>query len=493
MAELLAHPSRQVMQALAGKNANDYSAGERFHMQKETSLKIIIGIITFILVLSSIACSSIYSNEVEIVDIDGDGLISLPQELPGAFPTLDPEKNFVQKVTIVQDLLAEEHIQCTFDYNGMQGNSPWVSKIHPSLSSVYALRLDNNGNMWVSTAGDGIAMFNGEEWRQWSWDSNPPLPYDEFPGLDAAEIIAIAGIDYEPVTGEKPVTELNHKGAILVYDEMTDSWKDTEAPFNVGKNDDNMPGLAVNDQGEIFVPFNTLEIIERDEEQSSDREKPGIINLLETVFNSDTASEPEVTTKGNLGIYSNGEWEIKDMPTIPLMGMNDAEIDSKGNYWVATNGAGVWMYNGQDWQIFSSWQGQLPWDNVTGIAETEEGFFWASTPTGIALLSSNGTSIVLSKEDYPLGNEALEDIAIDGENRLWILSDDQVSIYNGQEWASLRPRGAGPPKNWSYNIAFDSDGCGWIVFSGGSMAQIFRNQINMNAGDYSEIINAETN
>lgn len=462
-------------------------------MQKKHLLNGIIGIISFMTIFGLISCSSFSSQEVEAVDVDGDGFISFPQELPGSFPTPDPEKNFIQAVSVVQDPITEEHIQCTSDYHGKQGNNPWVNLNHPSLSSVYVLRLDNKGNMWIGTSGEGVAMFDGEKWHHWYLDSETPIPYDSVLGIGAANITAIAAIDYEPITGAKPVTEINHKGAILVFSDGENAWKDLEAPFDVGKNDDYMPGLAVSNQGEIFVPFVTKEAFQQDEDQTSGKNSSGITGLINDLFSPNNTTESEFVFKGKLGIFSDGEWAIKDMPTPPPMGMNDAEVDSNGNYWVATNGAGVWMYDGQDWKIFSAWQGQLPWDKVTGISATEEGFIWASTPIGISLLHPNGTSSVMRKEDYPFSNEPLEDIAIDMSNRLWILSEDQISIYNGAQWSLIEPRGYSQVRNWSYNIAFDRDGCGWIVFSGGSGAGIFRNQINMEPGDYSEIISMGSN
>lgn len=456
-------------------------------MQKKTV--IVFGFISLVVITALISCQTV----VVMDDADRDEFISFINDDAVVSITPDPDKILVQEASIVQDPISETNIPCTSQYNGMQRDAAWVSVTHPSLSSVNMLRLDNQGKMWVATEGHGIAVFDGEEWEAWSKESPPSFTYDVVRGVGAASITAIAVIDYEPFTGEKPVSELNHKGAILVFDDQKNEWIDINAPFDVGKNDDNMRGLAVNNQGEIFIPFMTAEMVQQNDEQAADENSPGFIGFIEELMGADNKSEPRLEIKGNLGIFANDAWEIKDMPTLPPLGINEAEMDSSGNYWLATNGAGVWMFDGQDWLTFSPRLGQLPQNNVKGIAETKEGYMWAATSAGIALLNSDGKSIVLLKEDYPISSIVPEDIAVDNENRLWILSDEQISVYNGQEWALFQPALAGPPRNWSYNIAFDKDGCGWIVVSGRAMANILRNQLNMEPGDYSHLMNIGSN
>jgi ligand-binding sensor domain-containing protein len=452
----------------------------------EAFKKSLIISIFFFLITGLASCTKESDRQFVLVDTDQDGLIMFPEQIDATPSAQYIDRRFVQEIIMVEDPLGEDNRDCSSDYNGIRGNSPWVSESHRSLSSVTDVERDNMDNMWVATVGKGVSMFNGSDWSQWSWDDDTQVAYSQFPGLDAGSVVAVAAIDYEPVTGAKTTSELDHKGAILMFDGHRSEWIDLEAPFDVADNDDNMAGLAVGHNGEVYVPFTSMQNTHQADELDGNRS--AILDFVDALLGDRQATQSDSIPKGNLGIFHEGDWEIIEMPPLPIRGLSDAKISSNGSYWLATKGAGVWMYDGNNWSVFSTWEGHLPSNYVTGIAETDEGYFWAASLGGLALIDEEGRSIVLNNEDYPFGLLPPEDIVIDNENRLWLLSDEGMLVYNGREWSKFGTRG-GAPRNWSYNLASDRDGCIWAVYSGGAMAQIFRNQINMDSGEFSAILN----
>jgi hypothetical protein len=72
-------------------------------------------------------------------------------------------------------------------------------------------------------------------------------------------------------------------------------------------------------------------------------------------------------------------------------------------------------------------------------------------------------------------------VAVDDQDRVWVVDHDQVVVYNGTEVAVFTPEQAtGEP--WDDAIAFDSAGCAWIdTFSG--MA-ILHEEVAIGRGDF---------
>lgn len=399
------------------------------------------------------------SQRVEVQDVDGDGFISM-DEILGNVELPNPINIVRQPVTIVSNPIGSTLVECAV-LAGKRGNAPWSWATHSSLASINVMRSDDSGRMWVATEGHGLAMFDGQAWTQ--WDETADMPFNVVRGVGVGSRVAIGAVDYPLISAETIDDERIYKASILLYEPASGSWEEIfqfESEI-VEPNDEYFAGLTVAADGRIFLPMTFLET--RTEE-----------------------GDTSVVYANKLGIYDGESWRFVEIP-FGISGVNDAAFDSQGNYWMATQNLGVFKYDGQEWDWYSAGKGFLPVNSVKGIAITEDDVVWAATSAGLGVIFQDGVGKVLLLEDYPLGDIPVEDITIDKQQRLWILSNERVTVYNGRQWAIVKDTNVNRVRNWSYNIATDSDGCIWAAESGNVSVPVFLGNLRLNPGDYSEL------
>ncbi|TNE29719.1 MAG: hypothetical protein EP346_05530 [Bacteroidetes bacterium] len=116
--------------------------------------------------------------------------------------------------------------------------------------------------------------------------------------------------------------------------------------------------------------------------------------------------------------------------TIPEIGFNGGLIDKTGNLWLSTNGAGVFVFNGESLVNYSKKDG-LASNQVFDLVEASDGSIWMGTQEGLThfdggrlnsiSLPFQDTSSVWLDKVYPIINpNAAHALAIDKNQNLWI-------------------------------------------------------------------------
>ncbi|MCB0400982.1 MAG: hypothetical protein KDD41_02790 [Flavobacteriales bacterium] len=136
--------------------------------------------------------------------------------------------------------------------------------------------------------------------------------------------------------------------------------------------------------------------------------------------------------------------------------------------WIGTQGGGACRFDGLSFYQFKERDG-LAGDIVTGITEDRDGNIWFSTTWG-GVTKYNGRKFFLYKQSETNGgvvSSANNTVFTDKSGRVWIGSNDGISIYKGGKFETLNTEKDGLSGNNIRFIKQDTKGHIWVgTFSG---------------------------
>lgn len=180
-------------------------------------------------------------------------------------------------------------------------------------------------------------------------------------------------------------------------------------------------------------------------------------------------------TAGGLSLRTNGYWLNFSTANSPL-GSNDLTALAEGNdgrIWIGTNGDGAYLLNpGAEagangapagdpaWTHLTSADG-LPGDVISGFAVQPNGTVWAISPTGQAYRDP------LTGAWTRTGDENSTAIASDPSGRIWLGTPSGLRRWSGNTWSLYLTNSSLLDSNWIRAVA--SDGLRTWVASGGNV------------------------
>ncbi len=112
--------------------------------------------------------------------------------------------------------------------------------------------------------------------------------------------------------------------------------------------------------------------------------------------------------------------------------------DVNGKFWFSTVGAGVFYFEGTNFQNFTSKDG-LANDVVMEIYEAKDKSIWFSTEGGVSKYDGRTFQNFTTKEGLP--NNEVYSIAEDPQGRFWFATKSGIGIYNGKTITELKNDG----------------------------------------------------
>jgi DNA-binding CsgD family transcriptional regulator len=149
-----------------------------------------------------------------------------------------------------------------------------------------------------------------------------------------------------------------------------------------------------------------------------------------------------------VGLYTRKNWIIcQGGDETSGLVINDIEIDSAGRVWVATDGAGVSVFDGEEWYTYTLEQG-LPSNAIFSLTIDSKGAIWAATLAGVATLEGNSWKVPYSAANSSLVANKTHALAFDSQGDIWVGQIEfGVSHYNNAtaewEYYSAEPDGLG--------------------------------------------------
>jgi len=134
-----------------------------------------------------------------------------------------------------------------------------------------------------------------------------------------------------------------------------------------------------------------------------------------------------------------GEWQQFNAQDLDLGwgGVSDLLVDSQGRVWVATLGGGISRYSDGNWTTLTTTNSELPYNNVSEIAEVPAGEYWISVSrpdeTGGLIVRVRGEDWHVFRPNLTgyMGGEVLA-VEVDSAGRHWFATRTKgINIYEG--------------------------------------------------------------
>ena len=145
-----------------------------------------------------------------------------------------------------------------------------------------------------------------------------------------------------------------------------------------------------------------------------------------------------------------------------------------GYLWIGTL-AGVSRFDGVWFLVFDERSGHLPENEVRALAEGSDGSLWVGTyGGGLSRLRQGRTTNYSTKQG--LVDDFVNDLSVDPQGRLWIATDQGVSVFDGERFRTF-DHAAGLPEAASRTLHADASGSVWVGSRTGGLSRIQNDRV----------------
>ncbi|MBU0486856.1 MAG: T9SS type A sorting domain-containing protein [Bacteroidetes bacterium] len=179
------------------------------------------------------------------------------------------------------------------------------------------------------------------------------------------------------------------------------------------------------------------------------------------------------------------EWSLNLAPDsimdITIIGMS---VTSNGEAWMATDSAGLVMFDGQNWHTFSTTNSDLPSDNIFDIEHSDDGTVYVTSPAGISYYSG-GNWHTNSAYAGQVGK-----MAKGHNNEIWVIASVQSLVrVSPAGFFDIDAQGDGLQLNSFRNIAVDANDNVWVIGQWDGAATYHQGGVLINLPEKHKVIN----
>ncbi len=311
-------------------------------------------------------------------------------------------------------------------------------------SHVYALIVDDQGNLWIGTNGGGLLRWDGRHFEHFESARYPDLPSDSILTLAADHGRLWIGTE---------------DGGVAAFENGAfESWGASEGvPTHA------IHGLAPSGDGGCWLTSlgSGLFHIGPQGAVSSITEADGLPSNMARAVAVD--SDGALWVGGHFGLArrNEGRWHhFTEMS--PVLGdrVGTLNFDRDGNLWIGTLGRGVGRWNGRAFEALSQTAGRQL-DIVWDLFEDFEGHIWIGTLGGGLVQLFDGPVLPIGE---PEGLGARQAVAInqDVDGTLWIATRDAgFRRWREGRWLAPVTVDQGLSHNGAWSLDFGQDGSLW--------------------------------
>ena len=146
--------------------------------------------------------------------------------------------------------------------------------------------------------------------------------------------------------------------------------------------------------------------------------------------------------------------------SIPANEINCIAIDSQNRIWVGTD-FGIGIFDGSGWIVYNRDNSELTSEIINTIRFDNYGIAWIGTTANLVKFDGSNWNLY----DEPAGKDWINDIYIEGANKLWLgTKADGVRTFENENFDSLLLFDYGYPSNTISSIAMDNLNNIWFCF-----------------------------
>jgi RHS repeat-associated protein len=185
----------------------------------------------------------------------------------------------------------------------------------------------------------------------------------------------------------------------------------------------------------------------------------------------DNMGQKWITTNNGVAMLdANEEWTIyRTADGLAANLVYAVAVDTDDNIWFGTSN-GVTKKAGNNWTTYTTADG-LASNTVYAVAAGEDGVIWFGTDSGLNRLATGDNWTTFDTNNSGLLGNIIQDIAIDGENNIWLASLVSTSsgggvsvLLAGGGWHTYTPDNSGLANAFVRSIAVDRSGRKWIGY-----------------------------
>ncbi len=305
-------------------------------------------------------------------------------------------------------------------------------------TQVYALDADDDGYIWLGTAG-GVGKFNGKYFQNYSNEN----------GLVDNVVTDICHYhSFIWIFTNKGVTRIKGKETIS-YD-LTNILKGNHIAAAEFRSKTNSLIIATKGNELIEIPIN----------KSNELSTENVVNIKSEIEFS-TIRHLLEDKNGNIWISSNGSFGYIDISNTwnqqniknSTHNVSDIKQDTKGNFYISVYGEGIYLWNQEIINHFTQEKGLVS-QLIRTLFIDSNGKIWASSKNGVSRIDNDEIYNFTLKNGLP--NENIETICEDLEGNIWMASDGSGAFrFTSDEFVSYR-ESSGMSSNYVMSIIQDS-------------------------------------
>ena len=151
--------------------------------------------------------------------------------------------------------------------------------------------------------------------------------------------------------------------------------------------------------------------------------------------------------------------------------VNEIEVDLTGIMWLATNG-GLIRYDGNNMQIFATYNSDLPNNFVQCLAIDNNNDVWVGMSNGLAKLH-NGVWKVWDSVSSDLPYRNYKDLVVDDSGRIWAGTyNTGLLCFDGSNWTTYTSDNSPLLSDAVLHLAIDSQNNLWISYQTGGLSKL---------------------
>ncbi|MCC6458361.1 MAG: hypothetical protein IT328_25640 [Caldilineaceae bacterium] len=316
-----------------------------------------------------------------------------------------------------------------------------------ATAPLTSVMIDSDGSVYYTTAGGGISVFDGTNWRQLV------IPDEATPGntirhltqaSDSALWLAGNGgatryapdsdtpiQNYTPANSPLPSINVN-----VIFPTATGVW------FGTG--------------GVTFFDGVTWTTYSADD---------GLTGTVVQAMAADAQSRIWIGTNAGLSIWTGATFfNLTSSNGLPSEDITALQRDGDA-VWIGTRNGGLLRFQDNQLQLFNRSNSSLPGDTISALTQTANGELLIATDQGLARYAGNQLTIYQG-----LAGQAITALAAAPSGELWVATrTNELLSFNGLEWTPAPTDQLPDPEITS--LLVDSDGLLWIGTAQGGLAR----------------------